>query len=83
MTFTGRTINNLRCTNDLLLIAQSPKFFRRSRCKLWVRDCHEIDEGNGSYITGGHNRNNMLPGRELEQVETFKYLGAIIAQNGY
>jgi len=26
VTFTGRTINNLRCADDLLLIAQSPKF---------------------------------------------------------
>ena len=45
-------------------------------------DYHEKDEGNGSYITGGHTRNDM-PGKELEQMKTFKYLGAIIAQNGY
>jgi len=88
VTFSGRTINNLRYADDIELIAQSPQALQTLLDKVETVSREyglEMNTKKTKVMTITPQKEQITiicQGKELEQVETFKYLGAIITENG-
>ena len=88
VTFSGRTINNLRYADDIVLIAQSSQALQTLLDKVDAVSREYALEINTKKtkvmaITPQTEQIAVIcQGKELEQVETFKYLVAIITENG-
>jgi len=87
VTFSGHTINNLRYADDIVLIAQSPQALQRLLDKVEAVSREyglEINTKKTKVMTITPQKEQIAiiyQGKKLEQVETFKYLGAIITEN--
>ena len=88
VTFSGHTINNLRYADDIVLIAQSPQALQTLLNKVEAISREyglEINTKKTQVMAITPQKKRITisdQGNVLEQVETFKYLGAIIAENG-
>jgi len=82
------TINNLRYADDIELIAQSPQALQTLLDKVETVSREyglEMNTKQTKVMTITPQKEQITiicQGKELEQVETFKYLGAIITENG-
>ena len=83
VTFSGRTINNLRYADDIVLIAQSPQALQTLLDKVEAVSREYGLEINTKKTKVMKKEQIVIicQGQELEQVETFKYLDAIITEN--